>query len=261
MLCVALDHGFTMPPDGGLLHMADTLKACGENGASAVLVHKGFAALAPAVSGMGLIVHLSGSTLLSIDPRRKVIVSSVESALRHGADAISIHVNIGSDGETSMLQELGRACDLGFRFGIPLLAMMYPPLSHGGGYQRDSVTLAHIARVAQECGAAIVKIPLPQQIEELGEVVRSVTIPLVIAGGDIQEPRDVLMRAYDAIRHGAIGVSFGRGIYRNSFPGKMVSALREIIFNEGTVEASLAFLTDQQPSNDLWTEGAAPEGG
>ena len=46
---------------------------------------------------IGLIIHLSGATNLAPDPNRKVLVCSVERALKMGADGVSIHINIGAD--------------------------------------------------------------------------------------------------------------------------------------------------------------------
>ena len=52
-------------------------------------------------------MHLSASTSLAPDPNDKVTVTTVEKAIQLGADAVSIHVNLGSETESQMLQELG----------------------------------------------------------------------------------------------------------------------------------------------------------
>ena len=41
-------------------------------------------------------VHLSASTAHAPDPDAKYLVTGVEEAMRLGADAVSVHVNIGS---------------------------------------------------------------------------------------------------------------------------------------------------------------------
>ena len=64
----------------------------------------------------GLVVHLSAGTAHAADTNAKVLVGEVEDALRLGADAVSVHVNIGSDTERRQLADLGTvaaACDDG----------------------------------------------------------------------------------------------------------------------------------------------------
>jgi len=74
---------------------------------------------------MGLIVHCSASTSISADPNAKTLVCSVEEAIQRGADAVSIHVNLGADSEQEMLGDfavISQSCN---DYNIPLLAMMY----------------------------------------------------------------------------------------------------------------------------------------
>ena len=75
---------------------------------------------------IGLIMHLSGSTSLAPDPNHKVLVKTVEEAIKFGADAVSVHVNIGAQYEAEMLAVLGTISERCDYWGMPLLAMMYP---------------------------------------------------------------------------------------------------------------------------------------
>ncbi len=43
-----------------------------------------------------------------------------------GADAVSMHVNIGAESEARMLADLGAVAVECMEWGMPLLAMMYP---------------------------------------------------------------------------------------------------------------------------------------
>lgn len=45
---------------------------------------------------MSLILHLNASTAHAPDPDAKHLVTGVEAALRLGADAVSVHINMGS---------------------------------------------------------------------------------------------------------------------------------------------------------------------
>src|SRR5208337_2660685 len=76
--------------------------------------------------GSGLIVHVSASTKLGGKPNLKVGVCTLEEAVRLGADAVSAHINIGSEDEGKMLEFLGSLSEQCDSYGIPLLAMMYP---------------------------------------------------------------------------------------------------------------------------------------
>ncbi len=58
----------------------------------------------------GLIVMLSGMSNLSPNVNGKVQVCSVQEAIRVGADAVSVHVNVGAQDEDKMLYNLGKVC-------------------------------------------------------------------------------------------------------------------------------------------------------
>ena len=55
-----------------------------------------------------------------------MIVCSVKEAVKLGADAVSIHVNVGADDEADMLKDMGEIAKDCNKWGMPLLAMMYP---------------------------------------------------------------------------------------------------------------------------------------
>ena len=106
---VPLDHGVTIGPEPGLIDMPKTVNDVALGGADAVLGHVGLPILGHRGYGpdIGLILHLSASTSLAPDPNHKVLVSSVERAIKYGADAVSIHVNLGADYESEMLRDFG----------------------------------------------------------------------------------------------------------------------------------------------------------
>jgi len=100
---VPMDHGVSMGPIKGIINLSKTINEVAEGGANAVVLHKGMVEFGHRGYGrdIGLILHLSASTSLGPDPNEKVLVASVEEALKLGADAVSIHVNIGSNTETA----------------------------------------------------------------------------------------------------------------------------------------------------------------
>jgi fructose-bisphosphate aldolase / 2-amino-3,7-dideoxy-D-threo-hept-6-ulosonate synthase len=96
-IIVPMDHGVSNGPIAGLIDMAQAVNLVAEGGANAVIGHVGLALHGHRQGGrdVGLILHLSASTSIGPDPNDKVLVNSVTNALKMGADAVSIHVNIG----------------------------------------------------------------------------------------------------------------------------------------------------------------------
>ncbi len=123
-----MDHGISVGPIPGLIDLKDAIGRVVDGGANAVVEHKGMVAEGHRGSGrdVGLIVHLSASTGLSTQPNAKTLVCTVEEAIKLGADAVSIHVNLGNGQEKEMLHDFGYVSNEARRWGLPLLAMIYP---------------------------------------------------------------------------------------------------------------------------------------
>src|SRR3712207_7852266 len=75
----------------------------------------------PRSPDIGLIVHFSASTSIGPAPNRKILIGSVEEAIRLGADAVSLHINIGSKEEPEMLEKLGVISDKCDEWSVPLV--------------------------------------------------------------------------------------------------------------------------------------------
>ena len=99
---VPMDHGVTIGPVAGLMNMQEIIDNLEAGGVDAVVLHRGIAKHVD-IGKAGLIVHLSASTRLSADPNTKVQVCSVIEALKIGADAVSVHINVGAQQEEKML--------------------------------------------------------------------------------------------------------------------------------------------------------------
>ena len=126
-IIVPMDHGVSQGPIEGLIDLGQTVNLVAHGGANAVLGHIGLALYGHRQGGpdIGLILHLSASTIAP-DPNEKVLVNTVTNALSMGADAVSMHVNIGADSEARMLAGPGAVAVQCMEWGMPLLAMMYP---------------------------------------------------------------------------------------------------------------------------------------
>ena len=238
---VPMDHGVTLGPMAGLTDMRQTINAVAAGGANAIVIHKGLVEAGHRRSGkdVGLIVHLSASTCMAPDPNCKVLVCCVEEAIKLGADAVSIHVNIGAEDEKAMLKDLGRVAREALEWGMPLLAMMYMRGSKvKNGFEVKLVK--HAARVGAELGADIVKVPYTGSVETFREVVEGCFVPVVIAGGEKMETdRDVLEMVKGSVQAGGAGVSIGRNAFQHSDPEKIVRAIHTLVHNGSAVEEGL----------------------
>jgi fructose-bisphosphate aldolase/2-amino-3,7-dideoxy-D-threo-hept-6-ulosonate synthase len=236
-----MDHGFTAGPVAGLVKMQETIDKLLAGEVDAVVVHRGIAKHVD-TGKAGLIVHLSGITKLGPDPNNKVQVCSVEEAIRIGADAVSVHVNVGAQQESNMLENLGKVADDCDKFSIPLLAMMYPRGPKiKNEHAADVVALA--ARLGAELGADIVKTNYTGDIGTFKEAIQGCHVPVIIAGGPkAGTTREVLQTAYGSIKAGGAGLSFGRNVFQNKNPTLMVKALSAIVHHGASVENALKIL-------------------
>lgn len=241
---VPLDHGVSMGPIPGIVDLKETVGKVAEGGATAVLEHKGAIPHGHRAVGrdVGLIVHMSASSSLSLDPNSRVLVCEVTEALKMGADAVSIHVNIGADTEADMLRDFGYVSRECREWGMPLLAMVYPR----GQKIKDSFDVDMIkrcARIAQELGADIVKTSYTGDIYTFKEVTRGVSIPVLVAGGpQMSSDREVLQMVHDSIEAGGSGTSIGRNIFQHSNVVGITKAISGIVFKDLDVDEAMKLL-------------------
>jgi fructose-bisphosphate aldolase/2-amino-3,7-dideoxy-D-threo-hept-6-ulosonate synthase len=238
---VPMDHGVTIGPCKGIENMQNTVNSLLKGNVDAVLMHKGIAKHVN-VGTAGLIVMLSGASNLNPNQNNKVQVCSVQEAVRLGADAVSVHVNVGAEDEEKMLATLGRVVDECDIFGMPLLAMMYPR----GPKITDEHALevvAHAARLGAELGADIIKTNYTGTLETFKAVVECCPVPIVIAGGaKAKTAKDVLQITSESIKAGGAGLSIGRNVFQHENPTAMVKALSAIVHNGASVEVAQKIL-------------------
>jgi predicted phospho-2-dehydro-3-deoxyheptonate aldolase len=243
-LIVPMDHGISVGPITGLVDMKSAMEKISIGGATSVVLHKGMVPFGHRSFGrdIGLIVHLSAGTGINPDPNVKVIVTEVEEAIKLGADAVSIHINLGAETEHKMIEDAGRISAKCRDWGIPLLAMVYP---RGKEIKNpfDADLIKQCARVAAELGADIVKTSYTGDIESFREVVRGAQIPVVIAGGpQMDSDRELLQMIYDSTEAGGKGVSIGRNIFQHKNVIGITRAISEIVLHAATVEDAIKFL-------------------
>ncbi|ALG09969.1 2-amino-3,7-dideoxy-D-threo-hept-6-ulosonate synthase [Kibdelosporangium phytohabitans] len=231
-LFVPLDHSMA---DGPITDEADFNQLVSDislGGADAIVVHKGRSrTIEPELlGGCALIVHLSASTDHAVDSDAKVLVSDVEEALRLGADAVSVHVNVGSDTEAIQLAALGAVASACDQWGVPLLAMIYlrgPRVIHPNSPQQ----LSHMVSIAADMGADLVKTVLAAPIERMTEVTAASPLPVVVAGGDGHD-MSLFDFATAAMAVGCHGLAVGRRVFTDDTPRRVVHQLATIVHGE-----------------------------
>ena len=239
MLCIPMDHGISNGPIKGLEDIHSIIYQCSSAGLTCVLVNKGIIKSMPRPPNIGLIAHFSASTSIGPAPNRKILMGSVEEAIRLGADAVSLHINIGSKEEPEMLQKLGMISDKCDEWSVPLVAMMYP---RGENIKNphDPEIVAHAARVGAEAGADVVKAVYTGDPDSFKRVVRSCPVPIVIAGGPkASTDREILEMCEGAMMAGAKGVTFGRNIFQHRNPPAIVRALYKLIIEKRNIREAM----------------------
>jgi 2-amino-4,5-dihydroxy-6-oxo-7-(phosphonooxy)heptanoate synthase len=221
LLVVPLDHSVTNGPITGRRSLNELVGSIATNEADAVVLHKGGLRYVDDqwFSHTSLIVHLSASTRHAPDPDAKYLVSSVEEAIRLGADAVSVHVNLGSVEERRQIADMATVADACDRWNVPLLAMIYP---RGPKISDPSSPdlVSHATSLAVDLGADIVKAPFPGSVEALSAITSSCPLPVLATGGPALPTTDALLDYVDdVVRGGGTGVAVGRNVFQAENPG------------------------------------------
>ncbi len=238
---IPMDHGVTVGPIAGLEDLPRMVNMVADGGADAVLGHifvplyghRGYG------RDIGLIIHLSASTVMAPDPNQKTLVTEVEEAIKFGADAVSVHINVGAENEPEMLKDLGAVSKQCRHWGFPLVAMMYPRGPKvKSEHDLEAVKLA--ARLGAELGADMVKTNYTGDIDGFKEVTRSCPAPVIIAGGPkVDGIKRLLQVVEDAMQAGAGGVAFGRNIFQSKDPTLVTKALVKIVHEKYTAAEAI----------------------
>ena len=223
-LVVAADHGFSTPNIGMMWDMEGYFGKVSPH-IDGIILHKGIArSLLNAISktNVGLIVHTSGATQYSSD-NFKMPVCSVREALELGADAISTHVNFGTEREAEMLSNLAITSADANSFGVPLMCMCYFP-------SKPSVKISdirHAARVCCELGVDMIKVGY-EPCEEFLAFCDNIGIPVFIAGGDPRASAEESQAHFKSlIDRGLRNFTIGRSIFTSDDPEKLLQTIRQ----------------------------------
>jgi len=233
-LLFSLDHGLNDGQIQGMPPLPELLTLAQDKGAQAVVLNKGMArafaaALAPATP---LVLQLSGGTRHGLPPYGKSLVCSVPEALRLGADAVALQVNIGNDLEDRMLADFAMATEEAHQLGIPAIAILY---ARGGQIvnERDPSLIAHCVRLGAELGADVVCVPYPGAHESFTAAVASCPVPVLVTGGTFINDFSVFLTTVRAaLECGAAGVAVGRNVFLHPKPAKALAELLALVHSD-----------------------------
>lgn len=229
LMIVPMDHSVADGPIANATGLNKLVGRMSVNDVDAVVLHKGRLRHVDHAwfAGMSLIVHLSASTAHASDPDGKYLVADVEEALRLGADAVSVHVNLGSDDERTQIADMAKVADACDRWNLPLLAMIYPRGPRVSD-PRDPAMVKHATSLAADMGVDIVKTVHVGDVDRMHDIVDSCPIPIIVAGGPKTAETGVLLGYVDEVMSaGVSGVAMGRNIFQAEDPGGTAKLVAE----------------------------------
>jgi len=236
----AFSHGTSAPEVlPGLEDPSRMVSAAANGGADCVFLAAGLIDAVGEVlseTSIGVAVKVSATASRGGTPYQEVLTTSVERSLELGADAVVALLPFAPDNEPTVISvtaTLGEACG---RLGVPFIAEAeYPNSYYGDEDFAKSWGVPYLRRSARLCaelGADIIKSNWTGSTESFSEIVESVPVPVVVAGGSRVSDLDLLENLQAARAAGAIGCSVGRNIFQHPTPERMVRAIAAV-FKEG----------------------------
>jgi fructose-bisphosphate aldolase/2-amino-3,7-dideoxy-D-threo-hept-6-ulosonate synthase len=243
---VPMDHG----PEGWWQPLEDIrtlVRDSVKGGADAILLRRGPAKLlADEYAGKaGLVLRVGCAPSIRSDPIPfEALTSSVEEAVRLGADAIAYTSFLGAGREPESSRNFGILSDACDEWGMPLVGevLLLKGPTVPTPYDAEQIRIA--ARYAADEGADMVKVNYTGDTESFRKVVKYCPVPTIIAGGESGgSDRDVLKMIEDAMKAGAKGICIGRNIWNRKNTCMMVKAAASIVKNNLTAEEALKILS------------------
>lgn len=162
------------------------------------------------------LIKLNGKASLSKGEPYAPLLCPVEYAVSElDARAVGYTLYPGSEHEPLMLREFAQVVRDGGRFGVPVVAWVYP---RGKAVANDSApgVIAYAARIAYELGADIAKVKWPGDRESFRWVCQAAAeTKVVLSGGPTTEsPQEFLDLLTQVMEAGGAGVAVGRNVWQ-----------------------------------------------
>lgn len=244
-VAITVDHAIARGVLPGLVNMKETIEKVAAGKPDAMTMHKGIAEnlFAPYAGKIALI--LKATSFAPYHRNFDTPVADVEEALRLGADAISVGVIVGEEGQAAQLTHLAKISKEAHAAGLPLVSHIYP---RGSGFkdQKDPDAVAYAVRAAAELGVDIIKTNWNGSAAKFRKAVLSAfPAKVVIAGGSAGETIEAyLQMTHEGMEAGIFGCTFGRFVWEDANPSRAIAAVKAIIHDGADVSTALKVYKD-----------------
>ncbi len=244
-IIVPIDHGLSIGPVEGLANVEQVAHWIGHPGITGIIAHKGMVERLGShglLRGFGVMIHLNGMMSLASMPDRKERLTSVEAALRLGADAVSVQLNFDGTNDAHNLTLLGAVVDEAQRYGLPVLTMLYDKVTCDKQEQRLN-RLRHLMRACVELGTDALKLAAPDDlslIPVLLEGIREHTA-VFFAGGAVRSEEEILLLAREVVNSGATGLCVGRNVFQRESARATLTRLWEVVLESPSPEPPISW--------------------
>jgi fructose-bisphosphate aldolase, class I len=184
-----------------------------------------------------LVLKLNGKTDIPSDKQPiSPLHTSVEEAVKLGADAVGYTLYVGSALQDADFKQFGEVRREAERYSMPIIVWSYPrgEAVDAKGGKESPYAIEYAARVACELGADIVKVNFPvnpgekaqaspkpynslpfDDVEAFERVVKAAgRTPVLLSGGERVDDAELFAKSEAALRAGATGFIYGRNIWQ-----------------------------------------------
>lgn len=184
------------------------------------------------------IINLSASTTRS-RYTKKVLLGSIESAIRANANAVAVHINVCSKYADKMISDAAKIIEQAERYEIPTVGILYPRGENPDGSTNEndllkkqdpeaySKIVAHCVQIGVDLGVDLIKTQYtgtPESFEKV--IITAQGTPVVTAGGPLIEENLAIKDAKNAFNKGAAGISFARNVFGRDIPEDFIKKVR-----------------------------------
>lgn len=238
----AVDHfvGYGDVRKGGLADLPGALDRVMQGKPDYVSIQPGAARLLWArYAGQASLVIQAGC--FTPDDRISQLIATPEDAVRAGADALAVAIPVRGSTEGQYIRWLTDSVNAAARFGMPIVAHIYPrDFTDGAKIVFTPEEIAYAARIGIETGVDVIKIGYTGDFDGYKEIVRTSPVPVVIAGGPKTDTLlGALEQTAEAIQAGARGAVVGRNLWGHGDPVTAARAFRGVIHDGLAAEDAL----------------------
>ncbi len=187
------------------------------------------------------IINLSASTTRSTYTK-KVILGTIDLALRLNANAVAFHINICSKYAPQMISDAGIIIEEADKYGLPTVGIIYPRGENQDGSTNDNYDLkendnssftelvGHCVQLGVDLGVDLIKTQYTGSMESFVKVITVAQgTPVVTAGGPLIEKSIAVNNAFNAYKAGAAGISFARNVFGREDPKDFIDEIKKTL--------------------------------